>query len=72
MFQFFKAIADTIGMLIDYVVSLIEMVIFFITSIPSAVAYIGAIVLYLPVFLRAFVLLFISIAVILQIMNKGN
>nr|WP_303038095.1 hypothetical protein [Enterocloster clostridioformis] len=72
MFNFFQSIADTIGMIIDYVISLIQMVLFFITSIPKAVAYIGAIVLYLPVFLRAFVLLFISIAVILQIMNKGE
>ena len=48
------------------------MVVFLFEQIPKALAYVGVVTALLPAFLKTFVLLFVGIIVVLQIMNKGS
>ena len=72
MFKFFESIVGLVQIVVDFVVSAIEMIVFFFTQIPKAIAYVGVVTALLPPFLSSFVLLFVGIIVILQLMNKGS
>lgn len=72
MFQFFEGIASTLGVAVDFIVSLFATLVTFITEIPKALAFLVSAVAYLPPFLMAFVLPFIGICILLNIINKGS
>lgn len=72
MFNFFSAIADLLQIVVDFVVSAFEMIVFLFTNIPQAVGYVVAVTAYLPPFLATFVMLFVALIVILNILNKGS
>lgn len=72
MFNFFNAIADIIQIIVDFVVSAFEMVVFLFTNIPNAIGYVVSVVAYLPPFLSTFVMIFVALIVILNILNKGS
>lgn len=72
MFKFFESITGIVQILVDFVVSMFQMVVFFFGQIPKALAYVGVVTALLPAFLKMFVLLFVGIVVVLQIINKGS
>lgn len=72
MFKFFESIANLVGIIVNFVVSAFEMVIFIVTQIPRCLTYLVGIIAYLPPFLGTFVMLFISVIVIINLINKGS
>lgn len=72
MFQFFNSFAQIVNIVIDFVVSAVEMVVFLFTNIPKAIGYVVSVVAYLPPFLSTFVMLFVAIIVVLNLLNKGS
>lgn len=72
MFKFFESITGIVQIVVDFIVSMFQMVVFLFEQIPKALAYVGVVTALLPAFLKTFVLLFVGIIVVLQIMNKGS
>lgn len=72
MFKFFESITGIVQIAVDFIVSMFQMVVFLFEQIPKALAYVGVVTVLLPAFLKTFVLLFVGIIVVLQIMNKGS
>lgn len=72
MWKFFDSITALVGMVVDFVISVFNMIIFLFTQIPKAIAYVVTVSAFLPPFLSTFVLLFVGIIVILNVMNKGS
>lgn len=72
MFNFFSSIAGFISSIVGYVVSFFQMLIDLLLSMVRAVAWLFACIAYLPPFLTAFIVVPISLAIIFQVMNKGN
>ncbi len=72
MFKFFESITGIVQIAVDFIVSMFQMVVFLFEQIPKALAYVGVVTALLPAFLKTFVLLFVGIIVVLQIMNKGS
>ncbi len=72
MFQFFDAIAAFITTIVNFVITVFELLIELLRSIVRAVTWLFVCVSYLPPFLVAFVLVPISIAIIFQVLNKGS
>lgn len=72
MFKFFESITGIVQIAVDFIVSMFQMVVFFFEQIPKALAYVGVVTVFLPAFLKTFVLLFVGIIVVLQIMNRGS
>lgn len=72
MFQFFDGIASVIGTVVHFVVSVVNMIVFVLTQIPVALAFIVKVVAYLPTYVQTFVLLFAGTCIIFNILNKGD
>ncbi len=72
MFKFFESITGIVQIAVDFIVSMFQMVVFLFEQIPKALAYVGVVTALLPAFLKTFILLFVGIIVVLQIMNKGS
>lgn len=72
MFEFFDSIIQLIGFVINFVISAFQMLITIVTQIPVALSFIMAAVVYVPAYLKTFVLLFVGTCVILNIINKGD
>ncbi len=72
MFKFFESITGIVQIAVDFIVSMFQMVVFLFEQIPKALAYVGVVTALLPAFLKTFVLLFVGIIVVLQIMNRGS
>lgn len=72
MFKFFDSVTSLVQIAVNFIVSLFQMVVFLFEQIPKALAYVGVVTALLPPFLSTFVLLFVGIIVVLQIMNKGS
>lgn len=72
MFEFFDSIIQLIGFVINFVISAFQMLITIVTQIPVALSFITTAVVYVPAYLKTFVLLFVGTCVILNIINKGD
>lgn len=72
MFGFFEGVVGTLQIAVDFIVSLFEGLLTFITEIPRALAFLVSAVVYLPPFLYVFIMPFIGICIILNIINKGS
>ncbi len=72
MFKFFDSIVEVIALVINFVINAFKMLILLITQIPKALAYLTAVFGYLPAFLSTFIVIFIAIAVIVTLINKGD
>ena len=72
MFKFFDSIVEVIALVIKFVINAFKMLILLITQIPKALAYLTAVFGYLPAFLSTFIVIFIAIAVIVTLINKGE
>ena len=72
MFAFFNGIVAFIETVVNFIISLFELLVFVVVSIFRAVTWLFACVAYLPPFLTGFLLVPISLAIVFQILNKGD
>lgn len=72
MFTFFQGIASMITTIVDFVISLFNMLFIVIAQIPQALTFIGTAVAYLPDFVKVFVLLFVGTCVAINLINLGG
>lgn len=72
MFQFFDGISSMLGVVVDFIKSLVATFITFVVEIPKAFGFLVSAVAYLPPFLMTFVLPFIGICILLNLINKGS
>lgn len=70
MFEFFDAITSLIGFVIDSLVNVFTMGVFFFTQIPKAAVYIYTAVGYLPAYVGTFVFLFIALSIVITVLNR--
>lgn len=72
MFQFFNSIAGLIGIVVNFVVNMFQLMVMVVTSVIRAVSWVILCVSYLPGWLTAFILVPVALAVIFQVLNKGG
>lgn len=72
MFAFFDGIAKFITFIVDFVVSLFNMLLIVLTQIPAAITFIASGVAYLPDFVKVFALLFVGTCVAINLINLGG
>lgn len=72
MFKFFESISGFITTIVNFVVSLFEMVINLLRMIYKSVLFLFAIIPNLPGFVLSFVTVIVAMAILLQILNKGD
>ena len=72
MFQFFNFIVSLLKIAINMVVRVLEMLVFVFTAAFKAVVWLVAILEYVPREIAALILVPISLAVVFQILNKGE
>lgn len=71
MFQFFDSVAGIFGTVVDYIVSLFQILLSLVLLIFKAQRFLLDIITSLPPFLLVFAVVFISLAILFQILNKG-
>lgn len=72
MFQFFNFIVGLLKIAINMVVRVLEMLVFIFTSAFKAVAWLVSVLVYVPGEITALIIVPISLAVVFQILNKGE
>lgn len=72
MFQFFESIGNFIKTIVDYVVDLFQLLLNLVKLIFKAQAFLIEVIQSLPPFLIVFFLVFVSLAILFQILNKGS
>lgn len=72
MFQFFDAIGNIITTVVDYVIGIFELLFNLVRLVFKAQLFLINIIQQLPPFLVVFFLVFISLAILFQILNKGS
>lgn len=71
MFNFFESISGIIDTVIGYVVGIFELLLNLVKFIFKAQAFLLEIVTSLPPFMLTFAVVFISLAILYQVLNKG-
>lgn len=71
MFNFFESISGIIDTVIGYVVGIFELLLNLVKFIFKAQAFLLDIVTSLPPFMLTFAVVFISLAILYQVLNKG-
>lgn len=72
MFAFFDSVANIFTTIVDYVVGLFQLLLNLVKLVFKAQAFLIAIVRQLPPFLLGFFLVFVALAILFQILNKGS
>ena len=72
MFAFFDAVGNVFKTVVDYVVSLFELLLNLVKLIFRAQVFLLGVIQNLPPFLVVFFLVFVSLAILFQILNKGS
>ncbi|OUQ21791.1 hypothetical protein B5E84_00570 [Lachnoclostridium sp. An14] len=72
MFSFFEGIVAFITTLVNFVINLVEILVFILLAIFRSVTWLFGCISYLPPFLVAFVVVPVAIAIIFQVINKGS
>lgn len=72
MFNFFSGIADIISTVVEYVVTFFENLFVIITRSIQALAYVIAVIGYLPMYVKVYILAMIGVSAILFVLNKGD
>lgn len=71
MFAFFDALLDIINVIFEYFEIVGFLIYQLFASIPRAVGYIVSIVAYAPEFLTSFIMMYVAISIVLNLLNKG-
>lgn len=72
MFQFIQNIAELLNNIIGFVIHAFTFLIELFTTIPVALSYVIGVIAYLPSYVGGVVLVSVSVAVILMIINHGG
>ena len=72
MFQFFDSVAAFVDIIVNFVVNMFQLLFTTITSIIRAVTWLHLCIAYLPGWLTAFILVPVALAVVFQVLNKGD
>lgn len=72
MFQFFEAIGSIFETIVNHVIALFEMLANLLNIIVNGSAFLFAVIVNLPAFSMSFFLVTVSLAILLQIINKGD
>lgn len=72
MFEFFNSVANIFKTVVDFVVGLFSLLLNLVKLIFKAQVFLIEIIGHLPPFLLGFFLVFISLAILFQILNKGS
>ena len=72
MFAFFSSIATMINTVVNFVINFFVTLMMVIVSIVRGVSWLFLCVSYLPPWLMSFLLVPVSLAVVFQILNKGD
>lgn len=72
MFQFFNSIANIFTTIVDYIVGFFELLVNLVKLIFKAQTFLIRVIQQLPPFLVVFFIVTVSLAVLLQIINKGS
>lgn len=72
MFSFIESIAQLIVNVIQFVIHAFSFLIQLFTTIPRALAYITGVIAVLPAYVGGVILVSVSVAVILLIINHGS
>lgn len=72
MFNFFSGIADIISTVVEYVVTFFENLFVIITRSIQALGYVIAVIGYLPMYVKVYILAMIGVSAILFVLNKGD
>lgn len=72
MFQFFDSVGNIFKTVVDYVVELFTLLLNLVKLILKAQVFLIQVISHLPPFLVAFFLVFVSLAILFQILNKGS
>lgn len=72
MFVWFGSLTNLIKVVINFVINAVRMIMVILTQIPLAMSFVGASVSYLPAFLLTFVMLYLAVIVIFNLINKGS
>ena len=72
MFKFFDAILSFVETIVSFIWDMVQLLITVVVNITRAVAWLFLCIGYLPPWLTAFIIVPVSLAVIFQIINKGD
>lgn len=72
MFKFFESVAGIFKTAVDYLVGLFELLLNLMKLVLKAQAFLIQVVGRLPPFLVVFFIVFVSLAILFQILNKGS
>lgn len=72
MFKFFEAIANFLGSVVDFILSLFKMLQYLFGYITQGLAYVLAILGHLPDFVEPFVIVISCYIVVVTLLNKGE
>lgn len=72
MFKFFDGIAAFLSTIVAFIYNSFQLLISVLTNIARAVSWLFICIGYLPGWLTAFIIVPVSLAVIFQVINKGD
>ncbi len=72
MFKFFESVAGFVKTAVDYLVGLFELLLSLMKLVLKAQVFLIQVIGRLPPFLVAFFIVFVSLAILFQILNKGS
>lgn len=72
MFKFFDAVLAFVITIVNFVINMFSLLITIVTNIARAVSWLFVCIGYLPPWLTGFVIVPVSLAVIFQVLNKGD
>lgn len=71
MFAFFDSITEIIATIVNFVVTIVEMIMHFLRIVFGGISFLLMIIPNLPAFAVTFLTVIICVAVLLQLLNKG-
>lgn len=72
MFAFFNSVSALVDIVVNFVINMFQLMYTTITSVIRAVTWLFLCIAYLPGWLTAFILVPVSLAVVFQVLNKGD
>lgn len=72
MFNFFAGIADIIGTVVNFVITFFTNIVTVLQRSAQAVVYVVSVIVFLPEYVKVFILAMIGVSALLFVINKGD
>lgn len=72
MFNFFAGIADIIGTVVNFVITFSLNLVMVLQRSAQAVVYVVSVIMFLPEYVKVFILAMIGFSALLFVINKGD